>query len=98
MTTTTPGAYDTEYDTAHATAPRVRRFTETKAGAKTTEFMFMVLFIVGVLIATYIDDSDSLHAEDGWLYAAIAASAYFISSGLAKTGVREPFTDEGDTR
>jgi quinol-cytochrome oxidoreductase complex cytochrome b subunit len=72
----------------------VRHFTETKAGPKTTEFMFMVIFVVGVLVASYIDDNDSLHAEDGWLYAAIAASAYFISRGLAKAGTREPYTDE----
>jgi hypothetical protein len=69
-------------------------FTETKAGAKTTEFLFMVLFIAGVLIATYIDDGDTLHAEDGWLYAAIAASAYFISRGLAKSGTREPYSTD----
>lgn len=103
MTATTPGSYA---DT-HAQAPsydvdqvqrRTRRFTEAKAGPKTTEFMFMVLFIVGVLVATYIDDNDSLGREDGWLYAAIAASAYFISRGLAKAATREPYTDEPDGR
>jgi len=80
---------------AQDTPRRVWRWTETKAGPKTTEFLFMVLFIAGVLIATYIDGDDSLHAEEGWLYAAIAASAYFISRGLAKSGTREPYsTDE----
>lgn len=77
---------------------QARRTTETKAGPKTTEFMFMVIFIVAVLIATYIDDNDSLGRENGWLYAAIVASAYFISRGLAKLGSPEPYTDEIDPR
>ena len=104
MTTTTPGSYDAGtygagHDSSHhATPQRVWRFTETKAGPKTTEFIFMVLFIAGVLVATYIDDGDTLQAEDGWLYAAIAASAYFISRGLAKMGVREPYAADGDDR
>lgn len=93
MTTTTPTGYS-DHTTGHDADRRVWTFTETKAGAKTTEFVFMVLFIAGVLIATYIDGDDSLHAEEGWLYAAIAASAYFISRGLAKSGTREPYSTE----
>ena len=97
MTTTTPGTYRAgESAVGRDRTQKVRRLTETKAGPKTTEFIFMVLFIAGVLIATYIDDNDSLSTEDGWLYAAIAASAYFISRGLAKMGVHEPYTDEVD--
>jgi len=96
MTTTSPGSY------AGATSAdptrTVRRFTETKAGPKTTEFMFMVIFIAAVLIATYIDGDDSLAKENGWLYAAIVASAYFISRGLAKLGVRDPYSAEVDAR
>lgn len=95
MTTTTPGSYEQgAYAADQGTSRKVWRYTEAKAGPKTTEFMFMVLFIAGVLIATYIDGDDSLHAEDGWLYAAIAASAYFISRGLAKMGVREPYAED----
>ena len=97
MTPTTPGTYGAGASAVGRDQTRkVRRVTETKAGPKTTEFMFMVIFIVAVLIATYIDDNDSLSTEDGWLYAAIAASAYFISRGLAKMGVHEPYTDEVD--
>ncbi len=101
MTNTTSTGYaDQSHTGAYAakgddgSGRRVWRWTETKAGPKTTEFIFMVLFIAGVLIASYIDDNDSLHAEDGWLYAAIAASAYFISRGLAKCGTREPYSTE----
>jgi hypothetical protein len=96
MTTTTPGPY-TGTTPAHSTRT-VRRSTETKAGPKTTEFMFMVIFLVAVLVATYIDGDDSLAKEDGWLYAAIVASAYFISRGLAKLGVRDPYSAEVDAR
>ncbi|HEU5152070.1 MAG TPA: hypothetical protein VFU19_16365 [Iamia sp.] len=94
MTTTTPTGYSDHTTAGHDADRRVWTFTETKAGVKTTEFVFMVLFIAGVLIATYIDGDDSLHAEEGWLYAAIAASAYFISRGLAKCGSREPYSTE----
>lgn len=90
------GAYAADPAQHRGTGRKVWTFTETKAGPKTTEFVFMVIFIVGVLVATYIDGDDSLHAEEGWLYAAIAASAYFISRGLAKSGTREPYRSEED--
>jgi hypothetical protein len=95
MTTTTPSYSGyAGNDPSSGTGRHVRRLTETKAGVKTTEFIFMVLFIAGVLIATYIDGDDSLHAEEGWLYAGIVASAYMVSRGLAKLGVHEPYTDD----
>jgi hypothetical protein len=53
----------------------------------------MLAFVAGVLIATYADN-DSLAHQDGWLYAGIAVAAYVISRGLAKLGVREPYTDD----
>jgi hypothetical protein len=96
MTTTTPGSYAGNSTADHTRT--VRRSTETKAGPKTTEFMFMVAFIVAVLVATYIDGDDSLAKENGWLYAAIVASAYFISRGLAKLGVRDPYSADVDAR
>ncbi len=72
----------------------VRTFTETKAGQKTTEFLLTVLFAAGVIIAAYIDGDDALSREDGWRYALIAIAAYSISRGLAKLGIREPYTDD----
>lgn len=72
----------------------VRRFTETKAGQKTTEFMLTVVFIVAVLVATYATNEDNLGRDDGWRFAAIVAAAYIVSRGLAKLGVREPYSDE----
>ena len=70
-----------------------RTHTEAKAGSKTSEMYVMLAFVVGVLIATYADN-DSLAHQDGWLYAGIAVAAYIVSRGLAKLGVREPYTDE----
>jgi len=72
---------------------RVSRFTETKNGFKTSEMLVMLVFAVGVLIATYADD-DTLSHRDGWMFAAIVAAAYIISRGLAKLGVRQPYVDE----
>jgi hypothetical protein len=73
--------------------PPARRFTETKSGFKTSEMLVMLLFVAGVLIATYTDD-DTLSHQDGWMIAAIVAAAYIVSRGLAKLGVREPYIEE----
>ncbi len=69
-------------------------YTETKLGFKTSEFLVMVAAAVAVLIATYVDGDDTLTQNDGWRYAAWIAIAYIVSRGLAKLGVREPYTDE----
>jgi hypothetical protein len=71
-----------------------RTFTETKLGFKTSEFMMAVAAIVAILIATYADGDDTLTQNDGWRYAAWVAVAYIVSRGLAKLGVREPYTDD----
>jgi len=72
--------------------PRTRpTFTEAKEGFKTSEFYVMLVFVAGVLIATYADKDTLTHA-DGFRYAAFAVAAYIISRGLAKLGVREPYT------
>jgi hypothetical protein len=85
---------ETERGTTRPAANGRRRgtFTETKVGYMTTEFYFAVVAIVGILIATYVDDAD-LGANEGWKYATWVAVAYIISRGLAKLGTREPYTD-----
>jgi hypothetical protein len=76
--------------------PRMRQtFTETKAGAKTTEFYVMIFFVAGVLLSTYADQ-DTLARRDGWFFAAIAVGAYILSRGLAKLGSREPSIEDRD--
>jgi len=81
--------------TTDGQAPRrlIRDYRETKGGFKTTEFIVTILFVAGVLIATYVD-SDSLARADGWRYATFAVVAYVISRGLAKLGVREPYFED----
>ena len=37
---------------------------------------------------------DRFLAKEVWLYAAILTVGYMISRGLAKSGSREPYTDE----
>ena len=93
QTTTRDGATSTRNDFAPAPARARRTFTEAKNGFKTSEFYIMVAFVAGVLIATYLD-SDNLGRDDGWRYAAFAVAAYVVSRGLAKLGVREPFTED----
>jgi len=72
-----------------------RTFTESKAGAKTTEFYVMLVFVAGVLLSSYAD-SDSLARRDGWFFAAVAVNTYILSRGLAKLGSREPYTEDRD--
>ena len=99
MSTQTPPVAPTRPNqTADYERPRssVRQtFTESKAGVKTTEFYVMVIFVAGVLLATYADQ-DTLARRDGWFFAALAVGAYILSRGLAKLGSREPYTEDRD--
>ncbi len=83
----------------------VRRFaTETKQAFKTTEFWAMAAVIVGILVSAAVinggdtSGTDEFIARQAWLYVAIVAGAYFISRGLAKSGSREPYTDDTNGR
>ena len=99
MSTQTPSVAPTRPNqTADYERPRIsvrRTFTESKAGVKTTEFYVMVIFVAGVLLATYADQ-DTLARRDGWFFAALAVGAYILSRGLAKLGSREPYTEDRD--
>jgi hypothetical protein len=79
-----------------------RSATETKHSSKTTEFYAMVGVIAATLIAAWYvgrnGGGDSFRAHDAWLYVSIVASAYMISRGLAKSGSREPYSDDADRR
>ena len=85
-----------------ATAERrpVRRSTETKAAFKTTELIVYVVASVLVLISAMIlDESDAggFGAKQAWLYFTILSAGYMISRGLAKSGSRDPYTDDNDS-
>jgi len=86
--------YDPGAGTGAVRRTERRTFTETKLGFKTSEFLMAVVAIAAVLAATYADGDDTLTQNDGWRYAAWIAVAYIVSRGLAKLGVREPYTDD----
>jgi hypothetical protein len=80
-----------------------RLTTETKAAFKTTEFYSYVAVLAGILLAgllTKAGDShdDRLVASQVWLYATLLTLGYMLSRGLAKSGSRDPYTDDGDRR
>lgn len=82
----------------------VRRTTETKGAFKTTEFIAYVVTFVLILIAGHTIEgqeggTDYFAANRVWLYITILTVGYMLSRGLAKSGSRDPYTDEsGDTR
>jgi len=70
--------------------------TETKSAFKTTELIAYVLSVVGVLVAAALidqDDAGGLGARQAWLYVTILTVGYMISRGLAKSGSRDPYSD-----
>src|SRR4051794_17545064 len=79
---------------------QVRRSTETKAAFKTTELIAYVAAVAGVLIAGMIVDeanAGGFGAKQVWLYVTILTVGYMVSRGLAKSGSRDPYTeDRGD--
>jgi hypothetical protein len=85
---------------AGATRPRAtRQSTETKAAFKTTELIAYIAAVVGVLIAGAVIDSNdagSLGGRQVWLYVTVLTVGYMVSRGLAKSGSRDPYWDDGD--
>jgi hypothetical protein len=87
----------------HAIADRapVRRSTETKSAFKTTEMIAYVVATAGVLIAAMVvdqADGGGLGAKQAWLYVTVLTVGYMISRGLAKSGSRDPYTEDRDGR
>jgi hypothetical protein len=75
----------------------VRRSTETKSSYKTTKLIAFVAAAVGVLIATaMVDQADAggLGARQGRTLVAGLAIGYMVSRGRAKSGSREPYTEQ----
>jgi hypothetical protein len=98
-------AATTSEDRIAATTPRhsePRLSTETKQATKTTEFYAYVAATVGVLLAGLLTkagdgNDDRLAAHETWLIVAVLTVGYMISRGLAKSGSREPYTDDAGT-
>lgn len=67
---------------------------ESHPGAHTTEFWTFLAVSALILLSAAIvggskDAADTFTARSAWLYVAILGSAYLISRGLAKAGVRD---------
>jgi len=76
-----------------------RLTTETKQALKTTEFWSFVGLVVAILLSAALikggdNGTDEFIARQAWLYVSILGAGYFISRGLAKSGSREPYTDD----
>src|SRR3712207_8811417 len=76
-----------------------RLATETKASFKTSEFWSFLAVVAGILICAAAikggdNGTDEFIARQAWLYVAIVTGAYLISRGLAKSGSREPYSDD----
>jgi hypothetical protein len=60
-----------------------------------------VVATVDGLIAAMVGDeanAGGFGAKQAWLYVTILTVGYMISRGLAKSGSRDPYTDDGDRR
>jgi hypothetical protein len=81
------------------TGGTVTRSTETKAAFKTTEFFAYIAVLAGILIAGLLTkagdgNDDRLQSSQVWLYATLLTMGYLLSRGLAKSGSRDPYTDD----
>ena len=66
---------------------------ETKSSFKTTELIFYVLSVLGVLIASWVvdanEDGQGFDAYRAWFLVTLLTVGYLISRGLAKSGSRD---------
>ena len=71
--------------------------TETKPSFKTTEIVFYLLTVAGVLLASALvdenEDGQGFGAERAWLYVTMLTIGYLVSRGLAKAGSYEKDSD-----
>jgi len=97
VTRSTPdGLRDNEPAARRPDTPR-RRSTETKASFKTTEFFAYLAAVAAVLIAAAVVDEANdggLGANQAWLYVTLLTVGYMVSRGIAKSGSREPYTED----
>ncbi len=74
-----------------------RATTETKPAFKTTEIIFYLATVAGVLIASAMvdenEDGQGFGADRAWLYVTLLTVGYLISRGIAKAGSYERDND-----
>jgi hypothetical protein len=86
-------------DSTNSVGQLARRLsTETKAFFKTSEFIAYAVVLVGILIAANSIEAnggnDYFTADKAWLYITILTIGYMLSRGIAKSGSREPYTED----
>lgn len=98
MSSTDVGATRSDNSFADTSDRRPERVsTETKASFKTTELIFYILSVAGVLVASKMisandaQGTDFFRADRAWLYITLLTIGYLVSRGLAKSGSREPY-------
>jgi hypothetical protein len=82
-----------------ARAGITRKFTETKHSSKTSEFYAYIAVLVGILVAGLLTKAgdghdDRLQSSQVWLYITLLTLGYMLSRGFAKSGSRDPYTDD----
>ena len=79
-----------------------RDTVETKPEFKTTEIIFYLATVVGVLIASAMvdenEDGQGFGADRAWMYVTILTVGYMISRGIAKAGSYQKDSDLRDDR
>lgn len=77
-----------------------RLSTETKVSWKTSEFVFYLLAVIGVFIASAVVDADEdgqfFSSQKAWTLVTALTIGYMLSRGLAKSGSREPYDETID--
>ena len=95
MSSSTTDPYAVTTGTRAATPRDVDRRVarETKPSFKTTELIVYVVAVIGVLIASWVVDSNEdgqrFSAYNGWFLVTLLTIGYLISRGLAKSGSRD---------
>jgi hypothetical protein len=95
MSSSTTDPYDVTTGSPNVASRDVDRRVarETKPSFKTTELIVYVLAVIGVLIASWVVDSNEdgqrFSAYNGWFLVTLLTIGYLISRGLAKSGSRD---------
>lgn len=101
MTTFSTDRARSSESVAHSGSTPRRLTTETKSSFKTTEMVFYVLAVVGVIIASYMvkhtaGHHDYFRADKAWFYIVLLTIGYLGSRGLAKSGSRDAYDASSD--
>ena len=88
---------DTSYRTSSTVDQHDQESTETKASAKTTEFLVFLSAMTAVIVTAFMVDQDATSgmdpfgAQDALRYITYLTIGYMVARGLAKSGSR--YTD-----